>query len=138
MLKTFVSSPCFEQNCSKPAFPALPCTWNARNPLFYSVFGLGGPSFCKTACLDAQSAGFQAIFAANPLRTRVSRPSVECPEARSSIWQRFHGFPGHSGRRAARKPRLQALGPSFAQAILRARESRTGKPAQAEPWTSWP
>ena len=99
ILKMRVSRPFLQQIRSEPAFPGLPCTWNARNPLFCSAFRLGSPYFCRTRRLDAhnprfrplveqicsesafpglaaQNAGFQTIFATNPLRTRVSRPSM--------------------------------------------------------------
>ena len=78
MLRMRVSRPFLEQICLKPAFWALHFkgSQNAlkfllKFPLFYSVFWLGPPWFCRTRGLYTQNAGFEAIFWAKVLKTRI-------------------------------------------------------------------
>ena len=55
----------YHESYGRPGFLSYP------NHLFYSVFWLGGPWFCRTGGLDAQNSGLEAVFEPNLLKTRV-------------------------------------------------------------------
>ena len=99
MLKTRVSRPFFEQICSKPAFPGLPCTWNARNPLFYSAFWLSLPrpsSWPGNHAQAASTSGTLDLLAmkrrqqaqVKPLAALGTRESRTGSQHRWSLWLR--------------------------------------------------
>ena len=135
MLKTRVSRPFFEQICSKPAFPGLPCTWNARNPLWNSIFWLGGPSFCRNRAWMLKmrvSRPFLLQIRSEPAFPGLPRSLEKLQALFGSTSVGFRGTQAQSCSEAA----LPGAGPLVCPGHPPGQGIAHRRPAQVEPWTS--
>ena len=111
---------------SKPAFPGLPGSWQARER-----FGTWRPSFLQSRRATGSKRGFRGHFL-EQICSEPAFPGLPC--SRNAENPMFCSVRTGAGRSSA----LKALHPQFAQGHAAGQRTAHRQPAQVEPWASWP